>query len=240
MELSAAKYTAFRFHGVAFATLIVVGWLAWESFALLALDPGTTSPLVTIATILVLTFLYTGLFITAHDAMHGLVAPRYPTLNHCVGQIAVFLYAAFSMRRLLVEHRRHHAAPATADDPDFHEIGRFLPWYVHFMYHYVSWSQLAVMCVLFNVFHHLCGIPTDRLLLFWAFPALLSTVQLFYFGTYLPHRRPESGYGDQHAAQTSGYPRLLSLLSCYHFGYHWEHHAYPFVPWWRLPEVVRR
>ncbi|MBD3338449.1 MAG: beta-carotene ketolase, partial [Candidatus Lokiarchaeota archaeon] len=22
-----------------------------------------------------------------------------------------------------------------------------------------------------------------------------------------------------------------------HFGYHWEHHEYPNIPWWRLPAV---
>ncbi|WP_208766779.1 fatty acid desaturase [Nostoc flagelliforme] len=24
-------------------------------------------------------------------------------------------------------------------------------------------------------------------------------------------------------------------MSCYHFGYHQEHHEYPDVPWWKLP-----
>jgi beta-carotene ketolase (CrtW type) len=24
-------------------------------------------------------------------------------------------------------------------------------------------------------------------------------------------------------------------VSCYFFGYHLEHHAYPYLPWWRLP-----
>lgn len=28
----------------------------------------------------------------------------------------------------------------------------------------------------------------------------------------------------------------LSFLTCYYFGYHLEHHLYPNVPWWRLPE----
>ena len=32
---------------------------------------------------------------------------------------------------------------------------------------------------------------------------------------------------------------LVSFVSCYHFGYHWEHHVAPHVPWWRLPEARR-
>jgi beta-carotene/zeaxanthin 4-ketolase len=38
-------------------------------------------------------FLYTGLFITAHDAMHGSVCPQNPKLNHLIGSFAVFCYA---------------------------------------------------------------------------------------------------------------------------------------------------
>jgi hypothetical protein len=43
-----------------------------------------------------------------------------------------------------------------------------------------------------------------------------------------------------HNARSSSMPIWLSLLTCYHFGYHWEHHEYPYVPWcacgWRLRE----
>ena len=40
-------------------------------------------------------------------------------------------------------------------------------------------------------------------------------------------------------SQTVNYwPRLISLLTCYHYGYHREHHAMPHVPWWQLPQVT--
>ncbi|MFA9473554.1 MAG: fatty acid desaturase [Filomicrobium sp.] len=29
----------------------------------------------------------------------------------------------------------------------------------------------------------------------------------------------------------------MSLLTCFHFGYHHEHHLQPDVPWWRLPDA---
>lgn len=41
-------------------------------------------------------FLYTGLFITAHDAMHGLVYPQNPKLIHWIGSLTVFCYGTFS------------------------------------------------------------------------------------------------------------------------------------------------
>ena len=65
-------------------------------------------------------------------------------------------------------------------------------------------------------------------------------MQLFLFGTYLPHRSKGALHASSHAVQSLGYPHCLSLLACYHFGYHWEHHAYPAVPWFRLPELRRR
>jgi beta-carotene ketolase (CrtW type) len=31
----------------------------------------------------------------------------------------------------------------------------------------------------------------------------------------------------------------VSLLTCFHFGYHHEHHDTPWVPWWKLPAQRR-
>jgi beta-carotene/zeaxanthin 4-ketolase len=43
--------------------------------------------------ILWMTFLYTGLFITAHDAMHGSLCRGHPQVNLWIGRIVVFAYA---------------------------------------------------------------------------------------------------------------------------------------------------
>ncbi|GET40412.1 beta-carotene ketolase [Microseira wollei NIES-4236] len=41
------------------------------------------------------TFLYTGLFITAHDAMHGVVYPKDPIINNFVGTVSLLVYGLF-------------------------------------------------------------------------------------------------------------------------------------------------
>ena len=61
-------------------------------------------------------------------------------------------------------------------------------------------------------------------------------MQLFVFGTFLPHRESaRAPYADRHHARSSSLGDAASLLTCFHFGgCHWEHHACPAVPWWRL------
>jgi beta-carotene/zeaxanthin 4-ketolase len=81
------------------------------------------------------------------------------------------------------------------------------------------------------------GAQLANVLLFWALPALLSALQLFTFGTYLPHRPAPPGFADRHNARSNDYPWLVSLLTCFHFGYHHEHHLSPGTPWWRLPTL---
>lgn len=186
-----------------------------------------------------MTLLYTGLFITAHDAMHGTVWPGNRQTNDLIGRVAVGLYAMFPYRQLVVEHRRHHQHPASPGDPDWHDgvhpsLGR---WYLNFVLHYVTWKQVLGMALVFNVLSHLVGISEPRLLLFWVAPSLLSTMQLFFFGTWLPHREAEPSFIDEHRARSNAWPTWVSFLTCYHFGYHWEHHRFPAVPWWRLPRV---
>ncbi|MEM1349618.1 MAG: fatty acid desaturase [Myxococcota bacterium] len=187
------------------------------------------------------TFLYTGLFITAHDSMHGTVFPASSTINDAFGRLAATLYALFSFTSMREEHWKHHDHVATEDDPDFHDAEHPHPvrWYFHFMFHYMTVWQLVGMAIVFNVLSYGVGVPELRLLVFWVAPALLSTVQLFFFGTYLPHRRPESGYDDDNRARSNDFSPWLSFLTCYHFGYHWEHHEYPHAPWWMLPQVRR-
>jgi beta-carotene/zeaxanthin 4-ketolase len=230
-----------RWRGLAIAAGLYLAWLGHMLFWLHADLAVVPLPWVLLALFLQ-SWLYAGLFITAHDAMHGAIVPDTPRLNFWVGQIAVFSYALFSFKKLLQRHGRHHSHPASADDPDFHDGVHTGPlrWYLHFMLHYLSPVQLAGMALIFNLLQHAAGVALPNILLFWVVPALLSTGQLFYFGTYLPHRMPAGGYDNMHRATTSSYPVWLSLLTCFHFGYHLEHHVYPTVPWWRLPHYHRR
>ncbi|HNT64224.1 MAG TPA: fatty acid desaturase [bacterium] len=222
--------------GVLIAAVIWLSWLGALIFALsqpFAILPAAATALL----VVLLTFLYTGLFITAHDAMHGSVAPGCPGLNRLIGQIAVRSYAFMSYKWLLSRHGYHHQFPASEQDPDYHDGKHrgFWPWYGRFMRRYLKLEQLVGMAVLFNLLLHVARVPLPNILLFWVLPALLSTVQLFAFGTFLPHREPAGGYDNPHRSHSNDYPVWLSFLTCYHFGYHWEHHEYPTTPWWQLP-----
>lgn len=188
------------------------------------------------------TFIYTGLFITAHDAMHGTVYPENLKVNHFIGAFCVTVYALFSYKKLLQKHWQHHRHPASDQDPDFHngKHRNILAWYLNFMKGYVSWKQIVCLISLYYLIHWGLGITEKNMFYFWIVPSFVSSLQLFFFGTFLPHREPRQGYDNPHRAQTYALPVFLSFLSCYHFGYHEEHHEYPNVPWWQLPGVHKK
>lgn len=196
--------------------------------------------------VLLRTFLQTGIFITAHDAIHGVVSPGNPWLNDRIGSTATLLYALLPYRQLRRNHHQHHRHPATAADPDFTPGNSRNPltWYWHFMHTYLGGSQRWVllfgMAAIFGFLALVAKVAIANLLLFWVLPILLSSMQLFYFGIFLPHREPKGGYGDRHRASSHHCSPCWSFLACYHFGYHWEHHEYPHVPWYSLPDVVMR
>ncbi|MDB4929529.1 MAG: beta-carotene ketolase [Myxococcaceae bacterium] len=226
--------------GVALAAAIVLAWSA-SLVAALALPPQVIPWALWLPIVALRTWLHTGLFIVAHDAMHGTVAPGRPRLNAAIGTVAVGLYALFPYATLAREHRGHHANPASSEDPDFHDGAHpgFGRWYLRFIGHYLRWPQVVGHAVIFNVLQHVVHVSQLSLLAFWVLPALASTAQLFYFGTFRPHRAPPGGYADAHRATSNDYGPALSLLTCFHFGYHWEHHAWPSLPWWALPSARR-
>ncbi|MFD1257933.1 fatty acid desaturase [Mucilaginibacter terrae] len=177
--------------------------------------------------ILVQMHLYTGLFITAHDAMHDTVSAN-KTVNNTIGYVVTFLYAAFFYSKLYTKHHKHHKHVHSHDDPDYHE-GNFVAWYIRFIRNYLSIWQVIFMAVLFNVLK--IWVPQSNLILFWVLPSLLSTLQLFYFGTYLPHK---GEHNNQYHSRTQSKNHVLAFFTCYFFGYHYEHHASPATPWWKL------
>ncbi len=221
--------------GIAIALVVIS---LWALSLVVLLQTPISMPLIVLG-IPLQTFLYTGLFITAHDAMHGTVSPKSPRLNAVIGALAVGLYALFSYRKLLASHMSHHAHPgAPGEDPDFHDgkSSGFWSWYAHFLFGYVTVWQILGMALVFNLLQHVVGLSVGHLLLFWVAPSLLSTIQLFYFGTFLPHRGQHT---NRHNARSNAYGTMVSFLTCYHFGYHHEHHEYPWVPWWHLPTARR-
>lgn len=224
--------------GVVIALAIFSLW-ALSLSILLSIDVAALPIGVRIALVALQTFLYTGLFINAHDAMHGAIAPRNPRLNNFIGSLSIACYALFSYKSLLKTHWLHHQHPASETDPDFHNGQHKNPiaWYFQFMLNYWSWTRLLGLVVVFHTLRGLLHVSELNLILFWAIPAIASSVQLFFFGTYLPHREPRGGYQNSSRAQSMNWSTFFSFISCYHFGYHLEHHECPHVPWWALPQV---
>lgn len=235
--MSVPIFQSYRWTGVAIASAIVGGWLLHLLWCLTRAE--LDSPLVVVH-VLLQSFLSVGLFITAHDAMHRSLAPEHRSLNDAIGALALFLYGGFIWSDLRTSHFAHHTHPVTPEDPDYapdrHE--RFVPWLWRFVSGYVASKNLAFMCLHVGAAWLISG-SLWKVLVFFALPAWVSALQLFFFGTYLPHRTPAGGHSDEHSARSNAFPGWLSFLTCYHFGYHQEHHHYPRVPWWRLPQLRR-
>lgn len=224
--------------GVGVALAVYALWAI--SLVPAALLPLTITPLHLaggVALILLRTFLCTGIFITAHDAMHGLAAPGHPRLNDALGALCTRSYAGFSFGELRAAHHRHHDTPARDGDPDWHDGTHpgFWRWLLAFGGRYMRWSQIVIIAIAHNIGVRLLGVPEPQMWVFVWLPAVLSALQLFTFGTWMPHREPVGGHTNPHAARSSGFPPWLSFVTCYHFGYHLTHHAFPWIPWWRLP-----
>lgn len=211
--------------GVLIAVVVIAVWLSSLSF-LLSWNFEWSNPLVYLM-IFVQMHLYTGLFITAHDAMHGTISSN-KTVNNFIGYLSVFLYAGFFYNRLYAKHHKHHSHVHTEEDPDFAPHG-FWKWYLRFMLNYVTVIQLIIMAAAFNVLQ--IWFEQQNLLLFWVLPSLLSTFQLFYFGTYQPHK---GNHENEYHSSTLQKNHLLAFFTCYFFGYHLEHHQKPATPWWQL------
>ncbi|TYA71505.1 fatty acid desaturase [Seonamhaeicola marinus] len=221
-------YTAIDPYGIFIAIVMILSWLTSLLF-LLQWHLNYTA-LVLYLGILLQTHLFTGLFITAHDAMHGTVSSN-KILNDTIGWITSLLFAFNFYDRLLVKHHEHHRHVASDKDPDYHESGKLLIWYYNFIKKYTTIKQLVLMTISLQLLRLI--FPLENLLLFWILPSILSTFQLFYFGTYIPHKDGHS-HNNKHNSGSLKKNHVLAFFTCYFFGYHYEHHDAPHVPWWRL------
>ena len=225
--------------GVIIALTIMVFWAVHLVYILLNVTVAWDNPWMYLHMV-VQAYLYTGLFITGHDAMHRQVT-KNKLVNNAIGYSAVFLFAAMSYKKLITNHWDHHKYPGTEKDPDFNvKSQNFWAWWFRFMVRYTTIWQILAMAVIFNVLQRLAGIPVSALILLWIVPAFLATFQLFYFGTFLPHRKPHTEAMGKHKARTQRKNHLWAMLSCYFFGYHYEHHASPGTPWWQLYRIKEK
>ena len=217
--------------------MLIMGlWGGHLAFVLTSVEAAWSNPWMYLH-ILIQAYLYTGLFITGHDAMHQTVS-KNKRINRAIGTVAVFLFAGMSYQRLIRNHWDHHRYPATEKDPDFYvKSQNFFAWWFMFMVRYTTLWQLLAMAAIFNLFKYVAGVAVPSLVAFWIIPALLGTFQLFYFGTFVPHRKPHTEAMGKHRARTQKRNHLWAMVTCYFFGYHNEHHLWPGVPWWKLYQV---
>ena len=219
--------------GLLLAAAILAAW-GISLVVVLSLDLTHVAPALLLLAVVVRSLSQTGLFIVGHDAMHGLLLPAHPGWNHRLGALGLALYGALPYQPCRASHLRHHGAPGTDRDPDFCAEGSTAAaaWYVRFLKGYLSAPQMLLLLSGWGILALLAS--PAHVLLFCTVPLLLSSLQLFVVGTYLPHRQLPAP-GEPHQAISLDLPEWLSLLACFHFGYHWEHHAYPQLAWHQLP-----
>jgi beta-carotene ketolase (CrtW type) len=224
--------------------LIALSWLI-SMIGLLSCDLRALPWWGLAAAILVRVHLQTGLFILGHDAMHGLLWPRQLRLNHRLGALLLILYASLPYELALRLHQQHHQAPGSALDPDGPPSQSTSPlrWYFRFMAGYLSPWQMTGLLAFWGSLMILSRMVTPtavlNVLVFCTLPLVLSSVQLFVFGTFLPHRCQRAPHAMPHP-ESLHLPTWLSLLACFHFGYHREHHDNPGLSWFELPAAHRR
>ena len=224
--------------GLALAAGVLGGWVTLHVYGVFFYAPEGGGWAAASLLVAAQTWLGVGLFIVSHDAIHGSLAVGRPGVNGAVGRLATALYnPGFRYVRLERNHHAHHRGPGGAEDPDFHP-GRpraYAAWFLRFFRGYFGWPEFARLTVVLCVYLFVFRVRPLNLALFWGLPAIQSALQLFTFGTWLPHRHTDDAFVDGHHARTVSFGWLLSLLTCFHFGYHLEHHRSPGTPWWALP-----
>lgn len=217
--------------GLLIALTIILIWFSHLIYSLSSVEVNYIEPMFYIH-ILLQAYFYTGLFITAHDAMHKTVSEN-KIINDVIGKAASFLFAGMSYNKLKENHFKHHKYPGSENDPDFYiKSQNFFLWWVSFLLRYTTVFQIIIMAAVFNLLK--IWFDEINIWFFWVAPAFIGTIQLFFFGTFLPHKKPHDHKMEPHKARSQNKNHLWAMLSCYFFGYHFEHHDSPHTPWWRL------
>jgi beta-carotene ketolase (CrtW type) len=232
--------------GLVLATLIAGSWLGIHAYAMFVFELNAGNWPLALSMAVLQCWLSVGVFIVCHDAMHGTLVPGRPRLNSTIGAVLLALYAGFGWKHLRDAHFDHHKLAGHAGDPDFDEDhpNNFWRWYATFFRRYFGWRSILFVHTVVGVYWLVIGIPMVQIVLLYGVPALGSSLQLFYFGTFRPHRHlpqelavPAAAdrFTDHHNTRSENFGTLASLATCFHFGYHLEHHRRPDVPWWALP-----
>lgn len=223
--------------GLALAVGIVVSWAIIHKYALFVFELTWASLPLALLMAAIQCWLSVGLFIISHDAMHGSLLPGGGRANGWIGGVLLFLYAGFGWRKMRDAHFNHHKLAGKAGDPDFDEHNPRDPvrWYTTFLKRYFGWQSVLFISVVITTYWLVLEVPMQQIVLLYGLPAIASSMQLFYFGTYRPHNHNGDKFADRHNARSETFGTVASLASCFHFGYHHEHHISPQTPWWALP-----
>lgn len=228
--------------GLALAVAIAGSWLGIHAWGMFGFELGWSNWPLALGLAGVQCWLSVGVFILCHDAMHGTLVPGWPRLNAAIGAMLLGLYAGFAWKQLRDAHFAHHRLAGRPGDPDFdeHNPSHFWRWYATFFRRYFGWRSIIFVHSVVGIYWLVLDIPMAQIVLLYGLPALGSSLQLFYFGTFRPHcHRKGQPFADRHNARSNDFGTLASLATCFHFGYHLEHHHRPDVPWWSLPAAKR-
>ena len=127
----------------------------------------------------------------AHDCMHGSLAPGHPSVNRLVGTACVAFYAAFSYSKLFEKHHEHHRHFGHREGPGLQSSApaQFRSLVSRIFQGTTSrFANSAILTVILIFYIWGLGATIPNVLGFWALPAIGSSLQLFFFGTFLPHR----------------------------------------------------
>ena len=107
-----------------------------------------------------------------------------------LGAVLLALYAGFAWKQLRDAHFDHHKLAGRPGDPDFdeHNPGNFLRWYGTFFRRYFGWRSILYVHTVVGIYWLVLDISMAQIVLLYGLPALGSSLQLFYFGTFRPHR----------------------------------------------------
>lgn len=205
-------------------TFLFNGWAIHETTTLLSYDINTHSEIESVFKIMTLTWQYVGLFIIAHDLHHDRNPKKYDSI---LGRLCLLFYGGFLLEDFSDKHRLHHECPGSIDenycvDPDFYD-GNILLWYLSFMKRYINVKQIIIQLTFYFIYKNI-GISEENMVLFWAVPSLLASIQLFFYGTFLPHAKDGE-------IKNTNLPKWLQTLTSYNFGYHIKHHTNPEIKW---------
>ena len=232
-----------NYKGLSFAAIILGAWI-WSLAVGLELDLGSCHPILIAVLVAIKAFLHTGLFIVAHDSMHNSLLAGKTEANRWIGSLMLFLYAGLDFDLCERNHKLHHQFPETENDPDFSPDSdsdtNIINWYAHFIGNYIHSSQLMKLTIGWLTIYWLASMvnafPIVNVLSFCVLPLVLSSLQLFFVGTWLPHRHSNHVSLNATPRRLSLNP-IVSFAACYHFGYHREHHESPSTPWFELPKL---